>query len=282
METTATPITAGHVDGTITIPGLSRRLKTILKFASEDKGRPQLCGVRFEADPTGGVNLVATDGHRLIVDHVADGEMTGTAAGITIDRVTLKVITLAPEAEEISTIRFHAEKTDKKPADRWEYVKEFVKESSIVTFEGLPGNEFPAIVAEQFPDWRYLIPADCPQRLDFTADRKALLKFAREALKKYSNRKCPLVSLNSVDGWIFGSYWISDKNGTYSIGSPACGSPADPAAWIAETLAFNARYLVDGLTAFTGKKIRFQVKGTASACVLREGGRVMILMPVRM
>ena len=107
---------------------------------STEEARYYLCGVFFEANPNGGVTMVATNGHTMTVAHDPDGTIEGTDGAIM--KVDKTVLTAAKKAHmgnmiftsDVATVYAHNSDT-------------------------IAGAMGPCLEIDgRFPDWRRVVP----------------------------------------------------------------------------------------------------------------------------
>lgn len=153
----------------------SEALNSVVFAASADATRHMLNGVYFEADENG-CRVVATDGRRLSVCSIEDGEHP--KAGVILPTLAADIISEAAGSQE--KIEFHVASS---------YVRLVTKTTQV----------FSKTIAAEFPDYRKVMPS--PEDTDHIAsfDKGELSSaFRRTAL--FSNPKSPVTRLECVSG----------------------------------------------------------------------------------
>ncbi|MFZ8904735.1 MAG: DNA polymerase III subunit beta [bacterium] len=153
----------------------SEALNSVVFAASADATRHMLNGVYFEADENG-CRVVATDGRRLSVCSIEDGEHP--KAGVILPTLAADIISEAAGSQE--EIEFRVASS---------YVRLATKTTQV----------FSKTIAAEFPDYRKVMPS--PEDTDHIAsfDKGELSSaFRRTAL--FSNPKSPVTRLECVSG----------------------------------------------------------------------------------
>lgn len=238
----------------------ARTVAQVGRAASADDARPVLTGVSLEASP-GSLTAAATDSYRLAV-RVMPWEQ-GADTTVLVPRRALEEARRG--AEQLgSEIRLHLE-------------------PSQVTFE-FPDRRLTSRLLEgRFPDYRQLVPSGYERRLH--ADRAELIEVVRRvAVVGESNLTATPVTLHLSEDTIrvtAGSGEIG--HGEESLPGRLEGEPLD--------IAFNPRYLVDGLDAAGSEHVVLEFRDEVKPAVVRpaaseddEGGGEFfyLLMPVRL
>jgi DNA polymerase-3 subunit beta len=216
--------------------------------ASHDDARPILTGVYFEAEGEA-MRLVATDSYRLAVRDI--GSMPGHISGL----VPVKAL-----RELNRTIGGAALKV--------------AVGSREAVFSSDRGTLTARLIEGTFPNYRQLIPAEYPNRL--TVDRDLLLE-AVDRASLVAEDHIPLRLVLSPDGL------------DISVTRQDVGGEAEhlTATYTGEemTIAFNSRYLNDGISAVEGDEVHLDVLDPLKPGVLRGSGSddfLYLLMPVRL
>lgn len=216
--------------------------------ASNDDARPVLTGVFFETEE-GRLRLVATDSYRLAVRDVPAVE--ASLAGLVPVRA-LKELT-----RTVSAGKLQVAVGDREAA--------FASDRGVLTARLIEGS---------FPNYRQLIPASYPNRL--TIARQALLE-AIDRASLVAEDHIP-IRITLQKGGIELSVTRQDVGGeTEHVESDYRGEEM--------TIAFNSKYLNDGVTAVGEEMIVLDVLDPLKPGVLRgaEGGDFLyLLMPVRL
>ncbi len=232
---------------------LSDGLRQVVPAASRDDARPILTGVLVTA--TGdGVRLVATDSYRLAVRDLP---------GITLLPEGRKVLVGAKGLGELQRLLGDGD------------VDVFLGER-YVTFR-LANTEVTARLIEgDFPNYQQLIPSGYPNKL--TVDRDALAHAVeRVSLVGGTNRdSAPIKLAMNAEGL------------ELSATAQDVGQSFEPVEAKYEgtevTVAFNARFLLDGLDAAASSEVTIETVDPLKPAVLRgrdAGEFLYLLMPVR-
>lgn len=216
--------------------------------ASTDDARPILTGVFFESEE-GKLRMVATDSYRLAVRDVPS--------------VTAELTGLVP----VRALR-ELQRTVGAPKLR------IAIGSREATFASERGTLTARLIEGTFPNYRQLIPESYPARL--TVERDALLE-AIDRASLVAEDHIPL-RLTLQEGGVELSVTRQD------VGRE---SEHVPAQYQGEemTIAFNTRYLNDGVGAVGGDEVALDVLDPLKPGVVRstEGGEFLyLLMPVRL
>lgn len=232
----------------------------VARAASGDDARPVLTGVQLDAH-AGGLTSAATDSYRLAVRTVAWGE--DTEGTVLVPRRALE------EA--------------RRSADSLGGEVRIVIEPGQVTFAFGDRHLTTKLIEGKFPDVRQLVPSDYERRLE--ADRAELLEVVRRvAVVGDANTTSTPVSLQLTEDTVH-----------VSAGSGEVGQAEEslPGTLEGEPLhiAFNPRYLADGLDALTSERVHFEFRDELKPAVLRpapgedgaepDGDFLYLLMPVR-
>jgi DNA polymerase III subunit beta len=239
----------------VTVAGapLADGLRQVVPAASRDDARPILTGVLLAA--TGeGVRLVATDSYRLAVRDLA---------GVTLLPEGRKVLVGAKGLGELQRLLGDGD------------VEVFLGER-YVTFR-LHNTEVTARLIEgDFPNYQQLIPSGYPNKL--TVDRDALTQAVeRVSLVGGTNRdSAPIKLAMSSDGLEL-SATAQDVGQSYE---PVEGKFEGTDV----SVAFNARFLLDGVEAAGSPEITIETVDPLKPAVLRGSDAadfLYLLMPVR-
>lgn len=238
-------------------------LKGALFAASTDETKQVLTGVHvtIQAD---GLEFAATDGHRLAVVQTSQEEGAATIVGgegaldVTIPAKTLRELErmlAAHQSTEAIALR---------------------SEPGQVVFEWADQRLTSRLLEGQYPNYRQLIPKQFARQV--TVERRSLIS-ALERIAVLADRKNNIVkiSLDSAQQQITVSVDAQD------VGS---GQEAVPAQLTGEDLdiAFNVKYLLDGLKVLPSTEVQIQVNTATSPVVLVPIGAMKmtyLVMPVQ-
>jgi DNA polymerase III subunit beta len=231
--------------------GFAESVNQVAKAASKDEARPVLTGVLLEVSREG-VTLVSTDSYRLAVR-----ELIATAAG---------------EAKAIVPERALSEAGRAAAAlDKGE-VELFVAESQ-VSFRIGQLSLTSRLIEGEFPNYRALLPEAYENRL--TVSRQQLIDAVRRVGLLARDTSPVRLEFNALGVKL-------------SSSSPDLGQAVEAveARYEGEdiTAAFNANYLIDGLSVATGESVRLEVRDGLKPGVVRGENEsfTYLVMPVRL
>ncbi|MBW4652833.1 MAG: DNA polymerase III subunit beta [Kaiparowitsia implicata GSE-PSE-MK54-09C] len=245
------------------VEALLEGLRGSLFSTSADEAKQVLTGVHLTVEPES-MEFAATDGHRLAVVQTtnaggADGEAAlKTGFDVTVPGKALRelerMVQMHPATESIA-IRF----------DQGQLIVEW--EHQRLTSRLLEG---------QYPNYRQLIPRQFSRQI--TVERRAIAS-ALERIAVLADQKNNIVKM-MLDS--------AQQSLTLSVDAPDVGSGREtvPAQISGEDLeiAFNVRYLLDGLKVFNSTEVQLQCNTATSPCILTPlGGTKMtyLVMPVQ-
>lgn len=238
-------------------------LKGALFAASTDETKQVLTGVHVTIQAEG-LEFAATDGHRLAVVQTSPEEGAATIVGgegtldVTIPGKTLRELErmlAAHQSTEAIALR---------------------SEPGQVVFEWAEQRLTSRLLEGQYPNYRQLVPKQFARQV--TVERRSLIS-ALERIAVLADRKNNIVkiSLDSAQQQITVSVDAQD------VGS---GQEAVPAQLTGEDLdiAFNVKYLLDGLKVLPSTEVQIQVNTATSPVVLVPIGAMKmtyLVMPVQ-
>ncbi len=237
--------------GAVAIDGhvFAEAVKQVVTAASVDSARPVLTGVQVEHDESG-VRLVATDSYRLAVR---------TLAGVTLDGsglIPARALREVPAAIGSDSVTVAI--GDREAA-----------------FGSPKGTVTVRLIEGAFPDYRRLLPDTYPNRV--TLEKSVLL----EALGRASlvaEDHIP-VRLKLAEGGVEVTVTRQDVGGEVEhIDGGYEGEDAEV------TIAFNPRYLGDGIGAIGADEVEIHVRDGQKPSVIRGRGDedfLYLLMPIR-
>lgn len=273
---------------------LKGSLSWLYGATSRDEGRPNLLGIHIESN-SGIVDMVATDGHRLGWDQ-AINEFNTDNFNVNIRRdVINSALKLAGKKGNLGTMEIYRElepvmsqklegcnpdgtKIFSEPAQMIEAdgTPRFKLTRHNVRFTGLPGYYWhDAMINLEYPEFRRIVPAGF--RIEPKMCFSALKAFVKVASKVVSKDKTPLCRLRFETGLV--SVYVRDGNNEKVEEVLECDYQGETFE-----IAYNVRYLLEALEGMTGEpddKIKFYIKGEASASLLIDGDRKAVIMPVR-
>jgi DNA polymerase-3 subunit beta len=239
-------------------------LRGSLFAASADETKQVLTGVHLTVQPEG-LEFAATDGHRLAVVKVQDSQENGA---LTAQVANLEVTVPARALRELERILGLRQSLDPVALSLEQGQVVFQWGEQRLTSRTLEG---------QYPTYRQLIPQQFERQV--TLDRRALLS-ALERIAVLADQRNSIVKFSmdadtqqvtiSVDAQDLGS-------GQESIPAQISGDSLD--------IAFNVKYLTDGLKIFNTADVQIQLNSAVSPVVLNPlGGSKLtyLVMPVQL
>jgi DNA polymerase-3 subunit beta len=242
---------------------LVKGLRATLFASSGDEAKQLLTGVHLRLDAEG-LECAATDGHRLAVLRLAHGLQASDADG---DGEPFAVTVPARSLRELE--RLLSGRQSEEPlalfCDRGQVV--FLWADQVLTSRSLDGT---------YPNYRQLIPESFSRTIQL--DRRALIA-ALERVAVLADQHNNVVKLSTEAG--IGQLLIQAD--AQDVGS---GSEALAAEINGEPLqiAFNVRYLLDGLKAMPADQVVLHCNAATTPAVLRaadDGAFTYLVMPVQ-
>ena len=246
--------------------GLVQALKGTLFASSGDEAKQLLTGVHLSFTDKN-LEAAATDGHRLAVLQVEDA-LQAAADASQGDESAFAVTLPARSLREVERLMagWRSEDPISLFCDRGQVV--FLAADQMVTSRTLEGT---------YPNYRQLIPDGFSRTL--TMDRRALvgaleriavLADQHNNVVKFSSQPESGVVLISADAQDVGS-------GSESLAAELSGD--------AIQIAFNVRYMLDGLKAMAGDRVVLHCNAPTTPAVLRPAGErdgfTYLVMPVQ-
>ncbi|WP_413744703.1 DNA polymerase III subunit beta [Synechococcus sp. MIT S9451] len=251
---------------------LVQALRGTLFASSADEAKQLLTGVhlRFEGRH---LEAASTDGHRLAVLTVNDAlqddpTAAGSAEGITSDDGSLAVTLPARSLREVERLIAGWKSDDPVTLfyDRGQVV--VLAADQMVTSRTLEGT---------YPNYRQLIPDGFTRTIDLER-RPFMAALERVAVLADQHNNVVRISTDPTAGLVQISADAQD------VGS---GSESLPATLTGEAvqIAFNVRYVLDGLKAMEGDRISLQCNAPTTPAILtpadNEAGFTYLVMPVQ-
>ena len=236
---------------------LSTMIERTMYAASVDETRYNLNGVYFEVlGETGEIRLVATDGHRLAcVDHAIDGDVSALASGVIIPRKglgELKRLVDEPDAEEIELA--------------------FARNSGLARKGDV--TLVMRLIEGEFPNYNQVIPKDLSRHLILPTDP---LVHALRRVALLSSERSRAVKLELTEGQLVITSSNPDLGDAREELDVDYGG--DPLS-----IGFNARYLMDAISAVQSKEIRFSFQDELSPARITppdDDKTLAVVMPMR-
>ncbi len=251
------------------VDSLSDGLQGTLFSSSTDETKQVLTGVHLKVDADG-LEFAATDGHRLAVvqtvneaadDHAADtadAEHTAPKFDVTVPGKALRELERMlqiHQSKEAIAVHF----------DQGQLIVEW--DDQRLTSRLLEG---------QYPNYRQLIPNQFARQA--TVERKLLVS-ALERIAVLADQKNGIVKISLIP---------DDEQIIISVDAPDVGSGKEsiPAQISGEELdiAFNVKYLLEGLKAFQSTDVQLQFNTSTSPAIATPLGEIKmtyLVMPVQ-
>ncbi|MCH2187000.1 DNA polymerase III subunit beta [Myxococcota bacterium] len=247
-------------ESTVNIPSalLSSMIDRTIYAASVDETRYNLNGVYLEVHAdTGKLRMVATDGHRLaLVDREVEGDIAGLANGVIIPRKGLTELKRLLDEDDVDEVE--------------------------IGFEGNSGlarkgdvTLVMRLIEGEFPNYQQVIPNDLSVRLVVSSEQ--LMKSLRRVVLLSSERS-RAVKLELGEGQLVVSSNnpdLGDAQDEFDV-----EYSGDPVA-----VGFNARYLIDALSALKEKELRLGLQSDLSPAQLmpaNDDDTTAVVMPMRL
>ena len=244
---------------------LVKGLRATLFASSSDEAKQILTGVHLGLDGQG-LECAATDGHRLAVlklNHALPEQgLAEGAAGSTVD-VTVPARSLR-ELERLLSARQSREPVSLF-CDRGQVV--FLWSDQVLTSRSLDGT---------YPNYRQLIPDSFSRQLQ--VDRRALIA-ALERVAVLADQHNNVVKI--VSDPLAGQLLISADAQDVGSGSESLAAVVSGEAI---QIAFNVRYLIDGLKAIAADQVELHCNAPTTPVILvpvGEPGFTYLVMPVQ-
>lgn len=237
---------------------LLQGIRSSAPFASSDETKQVLTGVRFQRR-AGELEFAATDGHRLSVRTIALVESEAKDAAepppeiaVTIPTKALRDLAQAVGNDEAIAVLL----------DRYQLV--FRWRDGMLTSRLLEGD---------YPNYPQLIPSRFA--VVATGDRRQLMA-ALERIAVLADKKNNIVKLT------FGGDQVEITVDAPDVGSGYEAMPFQVTGSLA--IAFNVRYLLEGLKAMNSQEVQLQMNSPASPVVVEPIGadkHKYLLMPIQ-
>jgi len=258
------PVTENDKAIHLTVSALIEGLEGCLFATSTDESKQVLTGVHLTVKKDS-LEFAATDGHRLAVVETSNDNLDGDDEQPDSLQVTLPTKAL----RELQKMLAHSSKEDEPVAmyfDQGQVVFEWhLQRLTSRTLEG------------QYPSYRQLIPNQFEREL--TLDKKQLIS-GLERIAVFADQKNNIAKV-SIDSE---SQEITLSVETQEIGS---GMESMPAQILGEDIdiAFNIKYLMEGLKALPSAEIQMQLNNNLAPVIFSPIGGVKMIylaMPVQL
>jgi DNA polymerase-3 subunit beta len=233
-------------------------LKGSLFAASTDESKQVLTGVHLSLQADG-LEFASTDGHRLAVVHTLSPEDTQNSAELDVTVPVKALQELIKMLERSSGTLVSVTFDQGQTVFQWD------------------GQRLTSRLLEaQYPNYRQLIPQHFSHQM--TVDRRLFLS-ALERISVFADQHNNIVKLTLEP---------DNSQVTISVDAPDVGSGQETLtaqlSGEAMEIAFNARYLIDGLKAVNTGEIQLQLNTSTSPAVLTPLGSLKmtyLIMPVQ-
>jgi DNA polymerase III subunit beta len=246
-------------------------LKGSLVACSQDETKQILTGVYFKVEPER-LEFAATDGHRLGIVEVypAQSQSAETSPGSAAKVETVGSFEVTVPAKALREL-------DKMLGSRQDGDKlELQLEQGQVIFAWGNQKLTTRTLEGKYPDYRLLIPKQFQRQI--TIDRKQLLSALERIAVLADQTNLVKFSIDSQDGSIALSVEAQDRgSGRESLIAQISGEDLD--------IAFNIKYLMDGLKTLLTQEIVISLNGPLEPVILTPlGGLKMtyLVMPVQL
>jgi DNA polymerase-3 subunit beta len=235
------PLVQSGVSIRLEAQSLIQGLRATLFASSGDEAKQLLTGVHLQLEPDA-LECAATDGHRLAVLRLPQTQTTAEPFEVTVPARSLR------ELERLLSGRSSDEPLSLF-CDRGQVV--FLWADQVLTSRSLDGA---------YPKYRQLIPESFSRQIQI--DRRALVS-ALERVAVLADQHNNVVKL-SADPQA-GQVQISADAQDVGSGSEAIGAQISGEAI---QIAFNVRYLLDGLKAMAGDQVVLRCNGPTTPAIL--------------
>jgi DNA polymerase-3 subunit beta len=257
------PVVQGDEVTHLPVEALLEGLRGSLFSASTDETKQVLTGVHLTIGADG-LEFAATDGHRLAVVETVNAATPEISEAP--DTQSLDVTIPAKALQELTKM------LDRQPGNT--VAVQF--DQSQAVFEWADQRLTSRLLEGQYPNYRQLIPRQFARQL--TVDRRLFLS-ALERISVLADQKNNIVKLSFNSG---------HQELTLSVDAQDVGSgrEAIPAQITGEDIdiAFNVKYLVDGLKVLTTTDVQMQLNTATSPAILSPLGGIKmtyLVMPVQ-
>lgn len=231
--------------------------------ASPDERNHAYSGIRMEIEPDGHLTLAATDRYRLAVRELPWQPLTADQP-IAVTAPGRELVEASKAFADAGTVNIHIGDSD----------------TTLSLTAGSRQTGLRLIDSANFPKFRSLLPTQ------FVSHPEIEVAALREALKRVSlvlhqHQDSPVRLVFSTDEVVLRAGAGDEATATETIGCTLQGEGLD--------VAFNPRYLADGLAGLTDPHVRLSLQSSEKAAVLTgidpDGGSESfryLLMPVRL
>ena len=241
---------------------MAKALSGVTFSAAVDEGRPILTGILTEIKNKK-LQLVATDGYRLAHNSV-----------VTTDEADFKALVPRKTFEEVMRLISESQ------CDKIQIAISDDQNQVVFSFGNTEISS--RLIEGTFPAWEKIIPAEVKARI--VVDRNELLKAVKLA-SVFARGEANTVKLQNLPA--FGAGGMSTlilTSETKELGSQKKEVSIESEGEEVQ-IAFNTKYLIDGLSAFSASQVIIEFSGALSAAIFKpvgEEGLEYIVMPVNL
>jgi DNA polymerase-3 subunit beta len=232
---------------------LSRGLRATLFASSSDEAKQLLTGVHL-AFGDDGLECAATDGHRLAALKL-DRTVAASATAITVPARSLRELERLLSSTPATQVEMYAH--------QGQIV--FVCGDQVLTSRSLDGT---------YPNYQQLIPGGFAR--ETTIDRKGMVQaLERVAVVADQHNNVVKITVDPDHGALRITADAQDVgSGSESLAAVVSGDAVE--------IAFNVRYLLDGLKAMASSEVVLQTNAATTPAVLKgDAGFTYLVMPVQ-
>lgn len=240
---------------------LIKTLPEVTFAAAVDEGRPILTGILTEISNKK-LQLVATDGYRLAHKNVAVKNEANFKA--LVPRRTFEEILRLISEEEVDKVQISIS-----------------DDQNQIVFSFGQTQISSRLIEGSFPAWEKIIPEDIKTRM--IIERGELIKAVKLA-SVFARGEANTVKLQNIKGEGKEKPKLILTSETKELGNQKKEIEIEGEGEEIQ-IAFNTRYLLDALSAFTSSQVIIELSGNLSAAILKpvgEEGLEYIIMPVNL
>jgi DNA polymerase-3 subunit beta len=226
------------------------QIAQVISFTALDEMRPEIAGVHFEMDKNTLI-LAATDGHRL------------AEAKIVVESGALQNPIILPRQTLLEVLRILGTDGDIEITISENQVA-FSYNDIILVSRLIDGN---------YPPYRELVPADFQTEVDF---QKSELISSLRATSLFGKHNVQDINMEIQKNEVKLSSQASQ------VGESHASLPVKQKG-IANTITFNARYLLEGLANFTTDEVKLVLNSSTEPAILRneKASYFYLIMPIK-
>ncbi len=239
---------------------LAAALQGTLFAASTEEGKQVLMGARLTFDETG-LEVAATDGHRLAIAQLSQG-------GFNSLEVTIPARALGEVERALKAARDRKTEGEKLKMMVGSTQAAFFFPHQTITTQLMDG---------QYPNYRKLLPPSFKYHV--TVERRLLLA-ALSRVAVLADKHNPVVKMDIQE---------ADQQLTLTVNTPDVGKGEESLpAQIAGgdlTVAMNTRYLTQGLKVLSGNEVHLELNGPLTPVIFQSRGVIHVtylVMPVQL